>query len=101
MSLSSLWPHPGAGPSPHRFALSGIRDTRRMAVGKVLRPRAPRRSAAGETLPMTTPDAQPTSGHDHGDHGDAARTAQGTRHEHGHALRDDESVWDARYAELD
>ncbi len=50
---------------------------------------------------MTTPDAQPTSGHDHGDHGDAARTAHGTRHEHGRALRDDESVWDARYAELD
>jgi len=50
---------------------------------------------------MTTPDALPTSGPDHGDHGGPAGTAHGTRQEHGRTLRDDESVWDARYAELD
>lgn len=41
---------------------------------------------------MTTHDA----GHDHA-HGPDA----GLRHEHGYALRDDESVWDARYSDSD
>jgi SAM-dependent methyltransferase len=50
---------------------------------------------------MTTPDAHATSGHDHGDHADDAGGVDGIRHEHGRTLRDDESVWDARYAELD
>ena len=47
---------------------------------------------------MTTPDAQPAPGHDHGA---LAEPVNGIRREHGRTLRDDESVWDARYAELD
>ena len=47
---------------------------------------------------MTTPDPHATTGHDHGD---LAEHENGVRREHGRTLRDDESVWDARYAELD
>ena len=103
MSLSSLWPHRGARPKPPARCRP-VWHPRHADGGAAVRSctRDARAGARRERLvPMTTPDAQPTSGPDHGDHGDPARTAHGTRHEHGRTLRDDESVWDARYAELD
>ncbi|MGG5257814.1 class I SAM-dependent methyltransferase [Phycicoccus avicenniae] len=45
---------------------------------------------------MSTHDAGHAAGHDH-QHGSGTPL----RHEHGYALRDDESVWDARYSETD
>ncbi len=53
---------------------------------------------------MTTPDAHHPSAAGPG--GTAAPTevaepGPGVRQQHGHTLRDDESVWDARYGELD